>query len=164
MKQPRAKTIPKDRLLLRDFHHVSLLVRDVEKCADSFAKMFGVGPFSVTPYHAPASKATVYGKPRGYRLKFGNGMIGSTKLELVQPVEGRSALTDYMKKHGEGLHHLAFTCPPPLDEELAKWRRIGIEALQVDKSISKDPRYGWAYMDTEKLVGCIIEIVCLPPT
>ena len=164
MEPVSVKMIPKDEIMLRDFHHVSLLVRDVEKSAENFAKVFGVGPFYVTPYNAPASKATVNGKPCGYRLKFGNAKIGSTNLELVQPVEGDSALTDYLEKHGEGLHHLAYSCPPPLDEELAKWKKRGIDALQVDKSISDDPRYGWAYMDTESLVGCIIEIVCLPPT
>ena len=161
--EPTAKMIPDDEIMLRDFHHVSLLVRNVEKSAENFAKVFGIGPFSVTPYDAPAAKATVYGKPCGYKLKFGNAKMGSIPLELVQPVEGHSALTDYITKHGEGLHHLAFSCPPPIDEELAKWKKRGIEALQVDKSISDDPRYGWAYMDTEKLVGCIIEIVCLPP-
>ena len=155
--------IPTDEIMLRDLHHVSLLVRDVERSAENFAKVFGIGPFSVTPYNAPATKATVYGKNCGYKLKFGNAKIGSITLELVQAVDGHSALTDYLDKHGEGLHHLAYNCPPPIDNELAKWKKRGIDALQVDKSISDDPRYGWAYMDTEKLVGCVIEILCLPP-
>jgi methylmalonyl-CoA/ethylmalonyl-CoA epimerase len=161
--EPQAKMIPNDEIMLRDLHHVSLLVRDVEKSAENFAKLFGIGPFSVTPYNAPATKATVYGKNCGYRLKFGNAKIGAITLELVQTVDGHSALTDYLEKHGEGLHHLAYNCPPPIDDELAKWKKRGIDALQVDKSISDDPRYGWAYMDTEKLVGCVIEILCLPP-
>jgi 4-hydroxyphenylpyruvate dioxygenase-like putative hemolysin len=161
--EPQAKMIPNDEIMLRDLHHVSLLVRDVEKSAENFAKVFGIGPFSVTQYNAPATKATVYGKSCGYRLKFGNAKIGSITLELVQTVDGNSALTDHLEKHGEGLHHLAYNCPPPIDDELAKWKKRGIDALQVDKSISDDPRYGWAYMDTEKLVGCVIEILCLPP-
>ena len=63
--------IPKDEIMLRDLHHVSLLVRDVEKCAENFGKVFGIGPFSVTQYNAPVTKATVYGKNCGYQLKFG---------------------------------------------------------------------------------------------
>jgi hypothetical protein len=158
-----SKTIPNDIVMLQDFHHICLLVRDVEKAAENFAKTFGIGPFVATPYEAPASKAMVRGRPQGYKLKFANAKIGPITLELVEAVEGDSALTDFLKQRGEGLHHLAYCCPPPIDDELAKWKKLGIDALQVDKSISDDPRYGWAYMDTEKLVGCIIEIMCLPP-
>ena len=157
------KTIPLDKVILQDFHHICLLVRDVEKAAKNFADNFGIGPFVVTPYEAPASKAWVHGKPQGYKLKFANAKIGPITLELVQPVEGNSALTEFLKERGEGLHHLAYKCPPPIDEELARWKKLGVEALQLDKSIHKDPSYGWAYMDSERLVGCILEIMCLPP-
>jgi hypothetical protein len=47
-----------------------------------------------------------------------------------------------LKEQGEVLHHLAFGCPPPIDDEVAKWKKLGIEPLQVGKSISDDPRYG----------------------
>lgn len=156
------KTIPFDRIMLQDFNHICLLVRDVEKAAATFASDFGVGPFAVTPYEAPASKAWVHGKPQTYKLKFVNARIGPIVLELVQPVEGHSALTEYLEEHGEGLHHLAYKCEPPIDEQLSKWKKLGVDALQLDKSINPDPSYGWAYMNTEKLVGCILEIMCLP--
>lgn len=163
MSMSARKIIPNEIVMLQDFHHICLLVRDVEKAAENFARTFGIGPFVAAPYEAPASKATVHGKPQGYKLNFANAKIGPITLELVEPVEGNSALTEFLKERGEGLHHLAYSCPPPIDDELAKWSKIGIDALQVDKSISDDPRYGWAYMDTEKLVGCILEIMCLPP-
>jgi len=159
---PTKKTIPFDSIMLQDFDHICLLVRDVEKAASSFASNFGIGPFTVTPYEAPASKAWVHDKPQGYKLKFANARIGLIVLELVQPVEGHSALTEYLEKHGEGLHHLAYKCEPPIDEQLSKWKKLGVDALQLDKSINPDPSYGWAYMDTEKRVGCILEIMCLP--
>jgi methylmalonyl-CoA/ethylmalonyl-CoA epimerase len=163
MSMSDGKTIPNDIVMLQDFHHICLLVRDVEKVAQNFSKAFGIGPFTATPYETPASKGTVHGKPQGYKLKFANAKIGPISLELVEPIEGNSALTEFLEERGQGLHHLAYRCPPPLDEELAKWKKVGIDPLQVDKNISDDPRYGWAYMDTEKLVGCVLEILCLPP-
>ena len=163
MRTSERKAIPNDMLMLQDFHHICLLVRDIEKAAVNFGKLFGVDPLVATPYEAPASKATVRGIHQGYKLKFANAKIGPITLELVEPVEGECALTECLRERGEGLHHLAFCRPPPIDDELAKWKKLGIEPLQVDKSIYEDPRYGWAYMDTEKLVGCIIEIVCFPP-
>jgi methylmalonyl-CoA/ethylmalonyl-CoA epimerase len=154
---------PNDMVILQDFHHICLLVRNVEEAAANFSKAFGIGPFVTTPSEAPESKATVRGTPQGYKLKFANASIGPITLELVEPIGGNCVLTESLKERGEGLHHLAFRCPPPIDDELAKWKKLGIDPLQIDKSISDDPRYGWAYMDTEKLVGCVLEIVCLPP-
>ncbi len=45
------------------------------------------------------------------------------------------------------------TTPLPFDAELQKWKKKGIEPLQVNKM--ENPEHGRAYMDTAKLVGCI---------
>ena len=36
-----------------------------------------------------------------------------------------------------------------------------VDPLQVHRR--DDTRHGWAYMDTEDLVGCVLEVVCDPP-
>ena len=124
MSMSERRTIPNDMVMLQDFHHICLLVRDVEKAAQNFAKAFSIGPFTATPYETPTSKGMVHGKPQGYKLKFANAKIGPITLELVEPVEGNSVLTEFLKERGEGLHHLAYRCPPPIDEELAKWKKL----------------------------------------
>lgn len=152
-----------DRIVLREMRHVCLAVKDVEKTAEAFSTIFGISPFRITLYESPSTKATVYGKPQGYRLKFAHAKAGAVEIELVQTLEGKAAIDDFIERRGQGIHHLAFECEPPLDDELEKWKRLGIEALQVDRNLSDDPRYGWAYMDTERLIGCVVEIMCLPP-
>jgi len=163
MDKRKNKPTTEDRIVLREIDHVCLAVENVEKTLAVFSTMFGIGPFQISLYESPSTRAMVYGKPQGYRLKFGSAKVGPIVLELVQKLEGKTAIDDFLKKKGEGIHHLAFECDPPLDDELAKWKRRGIEALQIDKNLSEDPKYGWAYMDTEKLVGCVLEIMCLPP-
>lgn len=163
MGKSKSKPITEDKIVLRELHHVCLAVEDVEKTAKAFSTMFGIGPFRISLYESPSTRATVYGKPQSYRLKFGSAKAGPVVIELVQTLEGKTAIDDFLKRRGEGIHHLAFECDPPLDDEVARWKRLGIEALQIDKNLSDDPRYGWAYMDTERLVGCVLEIMCLPP-
>ena len=152
-----------ERVVLREMRHVCLAVKDVEKTAEAFSSIFGIGPFRITFYKSPPTKATVHGKPQGYRLKFAHAKAGSVEIELVETLEGKTAIDEFIERHGEGIHHLAFECDPPIDDEIRKWKRLGIETLQIDKNLSDDPKYGWAYMDTEKLLGCILEIMCLPP-
>jgi 4-hydroxyphenylpyruvate dioxygenase-like putative hemolysin len=157
------KSAAKEGITLRKLHHICLAVRDVDKTAESFSTIFGIGPFRKSLYKSPPSRAIVNGKPQGYSLKFASAQLGPITIEIVQPIEGKTAVDDFLRRRGEGLHHLAFECDPPIDEEVERWRKKGVEALQIDKNISDDPKYGWAYMDTERIVGCVLEIMCLPP-
>jgi hypothetical protein len=45
----------------------------------------------------------------------------------------------------------------PFKEELNKWERLGIKPLQI--SHLDDPEEGWAYIDTQKIAGFILEIL-----
>jgi len=160
MKDGETKMIPADKLLLSDPTHVCVVVRDVEKTAQTYASLFGVGPFLIRLMKTPESHASVGGRPAEYTLKFGYAKTSTITLELVETVEGRTAYSDFLDKHGEGIHHIGYKAAPPLDEELDRWARLGIRTLQVN--YRDDKRYGWAYMDTQSIVGSTVEIVCDP--
>ncbi len=64
---------------------------------------------------------------------------------------------EFLRQHGEGLHHLGFPTPLPFDAELDKWDKAGVKPLQVSRL--DDPEEGWAYMDTRELAGFILEIL-----
>jgi hypothetical protein len=83
--------------------------------------------------------------------------MGPIALELVETVEGRTIYQEFLERHGEGLHHIGVPTPLPFEAELEKWKRVGIEAMQTNRMESPDE--GWAYMDTQGLVGCIMEIL-----
>jgi methylmalonyl-CoA/ethylmalonyl-CoA epimerase len=151
------KIIPEDRIMIREILHVCIVVRDVEKTAKVFTEMFGIGPWRITRMHTPSSRASVHGEPVDYTLKFGNTRVGPIRLELVETVEGKTIYQEFLEEHGEGLHHIGVPTPLPFETELEKWRKLGIETLQVNKG--ENPEEGWAYMDTQKLVGCILEIL-----
>lgn len=160
MKTGEVMVIPADRIMLSEPNHVCIVVRDVEKAANTYASLFGVGPFTIRQVATPPERSAVYGEPGGYTLKFGYLKTATIVLELVETVEGHTIYADFLAKHGEGIHHVGYRAPAPLDQELAKWALQGIKPLMVN--YRDDTRYGWAYMDTEQLVGSIIEIVCDP--
>ncbi len=160
MKDGETKIIPADKLLLSDPTHVCVVVRDVEKTAQTYASLFGVGPFLIRVMKTPVSHASVGGVPTEYTLKFGYARTSTVTLELVETIDGRTAYSDFLEKHGEGIHHIGYKASPPFHEEMRRWERLGIGTLQVN--YRDDKRYGWAYMDTQAIVGSIIEIVCDP--
>jgi methylmalonyl-CoA/ethylmalonyl-CoA epimerase len=154
------KLIPTDRILLSDPSHVCVVVRDVERAAATYASLFGVGPFLIRQVHTPESRGSLHGRPQAYTLKFGYAKTSTITIELVETVDGETHYKEFLEQHGEGIHHIGFRAAAPLDDELRRWRERGIEPLQVN--YRDDPRYGWAYMDTQALVGSTIEIVCDP--
>jgi len=151
------RSIPDDKIMLREVIHVCIVVRDVEKTASVFAEKLGVGPFRIRTVHTPSSRARVHGEPTEYTLKFGHAKMGPITLELVETVAGKTIYQEFLEKHGEGLHHIGVPTPLPYGAELEKWRRNGIDILQGNAM--ENPEEGWAYMDTQGLVGCIIEIL-----
>ena len=76
-----------------------------------------------------------------------------------QTLEQLRLLESQLRERDEKLAGL-LTGKAALDDELKRWKERGIEPLQVN--YRDDPRYGWAYMDTQALVGSTIEIVCDP--
>ena len=125
--------------------------------AKAFADKFGIGPWRTRMVHTPSSRASVRGEPVEYTLKFGHAKVGPIRLELVETVKGKTIYQEFLEEHGEGLHHIGVPTPVPFDVELEKWRKLGIEPVQVNDM--EDPEEGWAYMDTKDIVGCILEIL-----
>jgi hypothetical protein len=155
----RLGNIPEDRILLREIVHVCVVVEDVEEKARAFADKFGIGPFEIREKHYDKSKGMLHGEPVEYTLKFGYAKMGTITLELVETLEGETLYKEFLEEHGEGIHHIGIPTPLPFDEELNKWTRLGIKPLMASRL--EDPGEGWAYMDTQNLVGCVLEILSL---
>jgi len=149
--------IPKDRILLREIVHACVVVRDVEKTAGNLAEKFGIGPWEVHVKSYPKTQATFRGEPTECSFKFAYAKVGPITLELVETLSGNSSYREFLEKHGEGLHHIGFPAPLPFEAEIEKWNRQGIQPIQSMKL--DDPEEGWAYMDTQDLIGFTMEIL-----
>ena len=157
IKDEKLGSIPDDRILLRDIVHACVVVRDVEKTTRVLAGRFGIGPWEVHLKSYPKSQATFRGEPVECTFKFAYAKVGPITLELVETVSGNSSYKEFLDKHGEGLHHLGFPTPLPFDEQIEKWEKLGVKAIQRMKL--DDPEEGWAYMDTQDLIGFTLEIL-----
>lgn len=157
IKDQKVGTVPNNKIMLKEIVHVCVVVRNVEKTANILAEKFGIGPFEIRQKSYPKSNASIRGEPVEYILKFGYSKVGSIVLELVETVKGKTNYQEFLDTHGEGIHHIGFPTPLPFDKELEKWRKQGIDALQISRL--DDPEEGWAYMETQELVGFTMEIL-----
>ena len=77
----------------RTVTHVGVVVRDVEKVSKAWADVFDVEVSPITDT-AHTRVAKVY--------------FNTMTVEIEQPKAGPSPWRDFLDKHGEGIHHLAF--------------------------------------------------------
>ncbi|KPK46015.1 MAG: hypothetical protein AMJ77_06550 [Dehalococcoidia bacterium SM23_28_2] len=141
----------KKQLQLPDVGQIGVVVEDIDRTIAFYEAAFGLGPFDITEAEAPNVWDRGQEKHIKARLAFTN--IGPIELELVQIVEGDSFHLEFLRKHGEGIHHLGFFVKD-FQAKLQQAEAMGFEILQ------KDP-FGqfYAYLDTRRPGGIIFELI-----
>ena len=149
----------KNELALPPVCQIGVAVRDVSKTAEVYSTLFGVGPFNVYeatihPYWYRDDK-----EPSTWRVKQGKAMMGNVELELMQHLEGRSAVAEWLEVHGEGLHHLGFLVSD-FDGYARKFAALGFAPLLRVETFSKayNGELKAACFDTTRVGGIIFEI------
>ena len=124
--------------------------------------ILGIGPWGIYTYAPPKLReTTVRGRPEPYSMKLALARVGSIVFELIQPLQGNSIYKEFLLQKGEGLHHIASHAVQDLAVAMAELKRRGIGELQCGKYVDGDFEAAYAYMDTEKPLGAILELVKL---
>lgn len=81
--------------MLRRLDHVAVLVRSTDDALRFYRDRLGL------PVHSSEEIPTPH-----VRLTYLDA--GNAFLQLVEPLEGESGLAQWLREHGEGLHHICF--------------------------------------------------------
>lgn len=138
---------------------VGVVVKDIQKAAEYYSSVFGIGPFDIYDFHP--QRAWVKGKEiRPIKLKIAMASLGDVKLELIQVIEGKDLPhVNFLEKHGEGLQHLGF-----YSENYDEWKSYaqqkGMEMLceaEVEDKV-RGKRRAFC-MDSSRVGGVLFEII-----
>ena len=147
---------------LPELFHIGWVVRDCEAAQRDLSERLGAGPFVSAGQEARFEHALVHGKPTPFSLRIAFGALGGVLLELLQPLDDRSPHAEFLRAHGEGMHHLAFLVPD-FDEQLAAVRAARPEAdLLIDGTGPGNP-VRWVYLDGGAAHGTVIELLDRTP-
>jgi methylmalonyl-CoA/ethylmalonyl-CoA epimerase len=132
---------------------IGMVVRDIQRTIEAYTRLLQWGPFEVFQRQYAESTATYRGKPGNFKYVIALAQLGPIQLEFIQPLEGETIYSEFLKAGREGLHHFGFLIDHT-EERIASMKEMGIEVLQSGKR----PGRKYAYMDTEPLLGTIIEL------
>ncbi|MCL2405461.1 MAG: VOC family protein [Defluviitaleaceae bacterium] len=138
---------------------VALIVKDIEVTKQKYAQFFGVEvPPTITGGEYAVTGTTYMGNPApraGAKLAFFN--VGpNLALELIEPNGEQSTWQDFLDKHGEGLHHIAFHVKD-MDSKLQACENLGMTTTQRGKFGDASGEY--AYLDATKDLKLFVELL-----
>ena len=139
------------------FCQIGIVVNDIDATIKYYTQMFGFGPYEIK--HVDYSNATYYGQPAGYRGKRAFFHLGNIEIELIELIDGKTIHEDFLKEHGEGLHHIGFQVDS-LGESVNNAEQAG---FKVTQGFTRLDGSGFAYLDSDKTGGVIIELIQPPP-
>ena len=163
------------------FHHLGVIVHDIETAVEYYQSLGFVDPVDISDVFSPRSEEYAgqpffkeivsYGetvlkddKPTGPvdpDAKTGGVRfckVGSIMMELIQPPETfREVNADFLKSNGEGISHMAYTVDAEhFEQEVEKMKAKGLPVLASGRQTDGG---GYAYFDTRKVGGLIVELM-----
>lgn len=159
------------------FHHLGLIVADMEKTADYLKSLgFSGFPAKIEKPTAPTHwlERTTYGKTvikDGQRLipqepgekpaRVVFCQLGSIAFEVIEPGDGvwANVNNDFLEANGEGISHIGYTVNSEhFDQEVDKMKAKGLEIILSGRFTNGGQAI---YFDTRKVGGIIIELMGL---
>ena len=137
---------------------IAIVVKSVDAAVKFYTEVLGIGPFEIMEVNFPT--ATYYGEKGGYRGKRGFAKMGPVTLELIELIDGKTVHEDFLREKGEGVQHLGFTVKDlsKVEEEAATF------GLKVAQEMRRPDGSGFAYLDTDRFGGVMIEVMQRPAT
>jgi len=127
--------------------------KDIRKQAKIMETFFGIPKFTIL---GPVELDAFY---RGRETKFKalgawSRLFDNTEIELLQHYDGESLFKEFLDQGKEGLHHVRFEVDG-LSAVIEECKNKGVEVIQKGKLLT----INYAYMDTEPILGIILEFV-----
>jgi methylmalonyl-CoA/ethylmalonyl-CoA epimerase len=141
----------KQQLRLPEVGQIGVVVEDLDRAISFLESSFGLGPFRVQEAEAP--NVWDRGEEKHIKARLGFAMLGQVELELIHIVEGDSVHLEFLREHGEGIHHLGFRVKD-FEAKLQQARDMGLEVLQTGPTGRL-----YAYLDTRRHGGLIFELI-----
>jgi methylmalonyl-CoA/ethylmalonyl-CoA epimerase len=149
----------------RRIAQVGIVVEDTEGAARRWWQVLGIGPWEFYDFMPPVGRCEVF---RGVRVRPGvpshiRAAIANhptLEVELLQPVSGPGTHMEFLRDTGAGAHHLSLGAADDHDQFVAALQSHGVE---VEMAGTAGPAFLYTYMDTQKALGTIFEVLKFDP-
>ena len=108
--------------MIQKIEHIGIAVKDLNHSNELFKKLFGKDHYKVEAVESEGVSTSFF-------------MLGETKIELLQATNSDSAISKFIEKKGEGIHHIAYA----VDNIVTEMERLQAEGFEI---LNKEPKHG----------------------
>ena len=145
--------------VFKEVLQVGLVVKDVDAAVRKYWEVCGIGPWEIhTMDNRNMHDTMLHGKKKEFSMKVAFANVGDMQLELIEPLNDENIYAEFLREHGEGLHHIACAVDN-FDETKTALKGKGVGVLQ--EGVTREGM-GFAYLDTQDAMSCITEIYKFP--
>ena len=131
---------------------MAVVVHDLESTVKKLESM-GMGPFILPDAPEGAEGLFYKGSPMTSEYKALVGRLGNMQVEVIQPDDKPNPWSEFLRTHGEGIHHIGFQVDD-VEKEMERFTSQGAEVPMIGRQNGK---IGAAYIDL-KIGNMVIEL------
>jgi methylmalonyl-CoA/ethylmalonyl-CoA epimerase len=144
-----------------NIEQIAFVVRDLDRAMATWTGL-GISPWRIYTFGPDRlSTMTLRGREQPQVIRIALCSVGPTTYELIEPLAGPSIYEEHLVHCGEGLHHLGYYVDD-IDAAVAAMAERGYAVLQAGSGFGVDGDGAYAYFDTERDFGCILEAIVGP--
>jgi methylmalonyl-CoA/ethylmalonyl-CoA epimerase len=148
-----------EKPIFTDVLQVAVVVKNLDQAIKNYWETYGIGPWAVYEFNpSTVSDMIIDNEREDYAMRLALCNIGKVQWELIEPLDDKSIYADFLKKHGEGLHHVAFGVDN-YDQAMAYFKDRGIGVCQGGTWHGLT----YTYLESEDTFSSIAEIYSIPP-
>jgi len=130
--------------IMRKIEHIGIAVKDLNVSNSLFSKLLNVdGPYKIEHVESEHVKTSFF-------------KSGPNKIELIQGLNENNAISKFIDKKGEGMHHIAFDVPDILFE-MGRLKDLGFELLSETPKVGADNKLV-CFVHPKSANGVLIEL------
>ncbi len=107
--------------------HIGIAVKDLESANKMFGALSEIGLLKIEKVESEGVMTSFF-------------QVGDTKIEFLQSLDPNSAISKFIEKNGEGLHHIAFEVDD-IDSEMNRLKEAGFDLINAAKKEGADNKY-----------------------
>ncbi len=140
--------------MFKNVLQVAVVVENLDESMKNYWEIYGIGPWKIYTFNKSTVKEMIVrDKYVNYEMKLALCDIGNVQWELIEPLDDKSIYYEFLKKHGHGLHHVAFAVDN-YEKTINHFKQKNIGVLQG--GLWNGLKY--TYLDSEASLSTIAEI------
>ncbi|MBK7310560.1 MAG: methylmalonyl-CoA epimerase [Bacteroidia bacterium] len=129
--------------MIKKVEHIGIAVKDLKNSNALFAKLFGKEHYKIEAVESEGVSTSFF-------------MLGETKIELVQATTENSAITKFIEKKGEGIHHIAYEVDD-IYKEIERLKKEGFEMINAEPKEGADNKL-ICFLHPKSTNGVLVEL------